>query len=201
MPRLALGVPRLACPAVPCNRAPGALLIMEATTAYIGLGSNVGEREQTIRNALEALGKREGIVVTAVSRLIETAPVGGPPQEKYLNGVAEMRTTLSPQHLMQTLLQTEDEFGRVRAERWGPRTLDLDLLLYGDAVVETPDLQIPHPRMHERLFVLAPLCDIAPEAIHPVLRMTAAELLAQLQHCRTSCAIHDSGIDTTGRSA
>jgi len=160
-------------------------MVAETTTAYIGLGSNLGEREQTIRSALKALAEREGIEVTAVSRLIETAPVGGPPQGDYLNGVAEITTTLGPQRLLQVLLEIEDEFGRARGERWGPRTLDLDLLLYGDAVVETQDLQVPHPRMHERLFVLEPLCDIAPAAIHPVLRATAAELIKRLDKpCR-----------------
>ena len=147
----------------------------KTVTAYIGLGSNLGDREKTLRGALDALREHEGIEVTAVSRFHETEPIG-PPQGRYLNAVAELRTTLGPRELLGALQEIEDRFGRERAVHWGPRTLDLDLLLYGDVIINEPDLQVPHPHMHERLFVLEPLCEIAPQAIHPILHQTAKEL-------------------------
>lgn len=152
-------------------------------TAYIALGSNLGDRRAHIEAAVSALRRREGIEVVRVSELVETEPVGPPGQGPYLNGAAELSTTRSPEELMRTLLRIEREVGRDRAtetERNMPRVIDLDLLLYADRVLDSEGLTLPHPRMHERGFVLAPLASIAPEARHPVLHKSVAELLASL---------------------
>src|SRR5262245_27329745 len=150
-------------------------------TAYIALGSNLGDRQAFVRQALEAL-VQAGVQVHRVSTFHETAPVGGPAgQGPYLNAAAEIETDLSPRSLLDLLLKIEHSLGRVRRERYGPRTLDLDVLLYGDQVIHEPGLEVPHPRMHERRFVLAPLAGIAPEVLHPVLRRSVRELLARLE--------------------
>ena len=151
---------------------------------YIGLGSNVGDREANLKSALETLGKQDGVEIAKVSHFYETDPVGGPPQGKYLNGAAELATTLKPEQLLDQLQQIEDHLGRKRAVRWGPRTIDLDVLLYGEEVIGTPRLTVPHPLMHERAFVLEPLCEIAPDVFHPVQRKTASELLGALAKTR-----------------
>ncbi len=151
-----------------------------AATAYIALGSNLGDRQETIHRALQELREHPQIVVGRVSALHETAPVGGPAgQGPYLNAAAELQTELSPRELLHVLLDVEHQLGRVREERFGPRTLDLDLLLYDDVVQEESDLVLPHPRMHNRLFVLQPLAEIAPETLHPVLRKTIQQLLTE----------------------
>ncbi|AEB11047.1 2-amino-4-hydroxy-6-hydroxymethyldihydropteridine diphosphokinase [Marinithermus hydrothermalis] len=146
-------------------------------TAYVALGSNLGDRAGYLLAALSALGRTENIRLARLSRVYETAPVGPSGQGPYLNLVAEIETRLEPQPLLQTLLGIERRLGRVRRERWGPRTIDLDLLLYADVVLDAEALTLPHPRLHERAFVLAPLCDLIPDAVHPRLGRTYRALL------------------------
>ena len=133
------------------------------TRAYVGLGANLGDRERTLREAVDALGAEEGIEIAAVSTLRETDPVGVGAQPRFLNGVAALETSLGARELLDRLLAVEQRFGRVRVPgEHGPRTLDLDLLLYGDETIDEPGLAVPHPRMHERRFVLEPLAEVAP---------------------------------------
>src|SRR5262245_11997037 len=146
----------------------------DAVTAYIALGSNLGDRRALLDEAIESLRLQPGVEVVTVSSYHETDPVGGPAgQGKYLNAAADLRTTLGAKQLLGVLQAIETQLGRVRAERFGPRTIDLDLLLYGAEVIRSDDLIVPHPRMHERLFVLESLVEIAPLAVHPVLQSTA----------------------------
>jgi len=171
-----------------------------SVTAYIALGSNLGDRRDYLDRTLQALQEHSAIEVTQVSTYYETAPVGGPPgQNPYLNAAAELRTELNPDHLLRVLLDIELQFGRVRAERFGPRTVDLDLLLYGDRVINEPHLTVPHPRMHERLFVLEPLAEIAPAVLHPTLRATVRDLLS-ISKLRAPGS-HESARELAGRKA
>ena len=134
------------------------------TSAYVGLGANLGERAAAIDAALELLRVLDGVEVVAVSSLRETDPVGYADQPRFLNAAAELATTLTARELLDQLLAIERRLGRVRGEgpRFGPRTIDLDLLLYGDSSIDEPGLQIPHPRLHERRFALEPLAELDP---------------------------------------
>lgn len=151
--------------------------------AYIGIGSNVGDKEGNCRKAMGLLTEAGRVIGT--SSLYLTEPVGYKEQEDFINAVAAVETGHSPADLLAICRSIEDEMGRIRTVPWGPRTIDLDILLYGDAVVELPNLVIPHPLMATRKFVLAPLVEIAPGAFHPVLNKTAEQLLAELRNSQT----------------
>ncbi len=150
---------------------------METSRAYIGVGANLGDREATIAEALARLGRSPGIEVVAVSTLRETEPWGPVPQPAFLNGAVALETTLSPRDLLDALLAVERSLGRVRGERWGPRVIDLDLLLHGQTVLAEPGLELPHPRLHERAFALEPLVELDPTLVVPG-SGTVGELLA-----------------------
>ena len=140
---------------------------MTARRAYVGIGSNLGDRLAHLRAAVHGLGAATGVSVVAVSAVYETAPVGGPPQRDYLNAVVALDTTLSPRGLLDLAQALERDAHRVRGERFGPRTLDVDVLLVGEERVDEHDLEVPHPRLYERGFVLAPLRDLDPDAAGP----------------------------------
>lgn len=143
------------------------LIIQNCVVAYLGLGANLGDREATLRTALSSLSDLPTIQVSQVSSLYETAAVGVTDQPDFLNAVAKISTSLSATALLGALLNLENLLGRVRTLRWGPRVIDLDLLLYGEAQIALPELIVPHPRLRERAFVLVPLSEIAPEMVLP----------------------------------
>ena len=136
-----------------------------AVRAYLALGSNLGDRAAQLQRAVDGIADAPGVRVVAVSHVYETAPVGGPEQDAYLNAVVAIDTERGPHELLDLAHELEDAAQRVRAERWGPRTLDVDILLVGDVRRDEPDLTIPHPRLWERGFVLAPLRDVAPDLV------------------------------------
>lgn len=149
-------------------------------SAYISFGSNMGDRNKNIERALEYLRELDGIVVRKVSSIYESEPVGGPPQEKFLNGVVEIETSLLPDELLDRLKGIESRLGRVKVEENGPRPIDLDIIFYQDIVIDGERIKIPHPRMQEREFVLRGLNEIAPDFLHPRLNKTVKQLYEEL---------------------
>lgn len=147
--------------------------------SYIALGSNMGDREKNLKEALKYIAELPETKISKSSAIYETEPVGEPKQRPFYNAVVKMETSLDPERLLQKLQEVEKSFGRVHKQKWGPRTLDLDILLYDQQIIATDKLTIPHPLMAERAFVLEPLAEIDPEAYHPVLEKTAAELLRE----------------------
>jgi 2-amino-4-hydroxy-6-hydroxymethyldihydropteridine diphosphokinase len=149
--------------------------------AYVALGSNLGDRAENLRQALRRLRATPGTTVGAVSSFLDNPAVGGPAgSPPFLNAAASLRTTLPPDLLLRRLLEIERDMGRQRRLKWEPRVIDLDLLLYGDQVVDAPELKVPHPLLHQRDFVLKPLAEIAPGAVHPLLGLPVAGLLRRL---------------------
>ena len=145
--------------------------------AYLGLGSNIGDRKQLLLTAIDLIGNIKGIKVTKQSSIYETAPIGYTDQPNFLNLCLEIETKLSPQQLLKHCLDIEQQLHRVREIRWGPRTLDIDILLYSDNIIETDNLSVPHPRMQERAFVLIPLNDIASDKQNPRLNQKIHDLV------------------------
>lgn len=149
--------------------------------AFVGLGSNLGEREALVRQALDELAALPETTLVRVSSLYDTEPVGEIEQPRFLNAVAMLDTELTARQLLWNLQRIEARLGRTRTQRWGPRTMDLDLLLYGDLVIEEEDLRLPHPELPNRAFVLVPLVELEPELTHPVSGLTVVQLLARLE--------------------
>ncbi len=148
---------------------------------YIGFGSNIGDRLAHIQNAIHALAETEGITLQKISSIYQTDPVGYETQARFLNGVAAIQTALPPLSLLRTLKDIEASVGRKHRTRWGPREIDLDILIYGDLCLHTEKLVIPHSEMHRRRFVLVPLAEIAPNVVHPVFQETVQTLLERLE--------------------
>ena len=148
--------------------------------AYIGFGSNIGDRLAYIQSAIHALSKTEGITLQRISSVYKTDPIGYETQAQFLNGAAAIQTHLPPLSLLHILKDIETTIGRQHRIRWGPREIDLDILIYGDMCLQTEKLVIPHPEMHRRRFVLAPLAEIAPDLVHPIFQETVQTLLERL---------------------
>jgi len=148
--------------------------------AFVGLGSNLGERESMIRLALDDLSRLPATRLVRASSLYDTEPVGDADQPNFLNAVAQVETELTPRQLLWNLLLIERRLGRVRTRRWGPRVIDLDLLLFGSEVIDEPDLKVPHPELTRRSFVLVPLVELDPLLVHPVTGETLVAHLSRL---------------------
>jgi 2-amino-4-hydroxy-6-hydroxymethyldihydropteridine diphosphokinase len=153
--------------------------VTQPVRAAIALGGNLGDSQRILQDAMQAIDQESDIRMVVRSPLYQTAPVG-PPQPDYINACILVETSLTARSLLHRLLGIENQFGRVRQERWGARSLDLDLLLFGEQIVDLPGLTVPHPRLHERAFVLVPLADIAPGWPHPIFCKTIAQLRDQL---------------------
>lgn len=149
---------------------------MGANRAYLALGSNIGDKDRYIREAIDMLNEHEAIKIVKVSPTYNTAPVGYTDQADFLNAAVAIDTTLSPRELLAVCLDIEQRLGRVRTIRWGPRTVDIDIIFYDDLIIDDGILTVPHPRMHERGFVLQPLYDIAPNAVHPIYKKTVEQM-------------------------
>lgn len=159
--------------------------ILSSHTAFVALGSNLGDREGNLRRALELLSQN-GVEIVKISKFIETEPYGVIDQPRFLNAVCQVKTALKPLELLRLLLAVEKEMGRVRLRHWGERNIDLDLLLYEDAIMDTEELRLPHPDMVNRDFVMLPLAEIAPELKHHVLDKTMAELAAEFMQYKAA---------------
>lgn len=157
------------------------------TLAYIALGANLDDRAASLFAAVARISQLQSVRLSRLSDLFETAAVGGPPDSPpFLNAALEIQTTLAPGALLKALLEIERDLGRTRRERWEPRIVDLDLLLYGEQILSGQELIIPHPLMHERRFVLEPLAQIAPNLVHPTLQMSISGLLQSLKEGATA---------------
>ena len=154
--------------------------------AYLGLGSNIGDREKSLNNAIAKLSEVPGIQVTKISSRYETKPYGKTDQPDFMNMAVEVDTNLTPLDLLETVLGIEHELGRVRTEVWGPRSIVIDVLLYEDLELKLTDLKVPHPEMHLRSFVLDPLNEIAPKREHPTLQMTVEKIKEQLDKSQSA---------------
>ena len=150
-------------------------------TAYLSIGSNMGDREKNLRDAVEALKENTSVRKVRVSEFIETEPYGYTAQDMFFNGAVQLQTTENPEGLLKLLQQIEQDGHRERTIHWGPRTIDLDLILYEDVIMNTEELTLPHREMHKRKFVLEPMVQIAPWAVHPVYKKTVCELLEGLR--------------------
>ena len=153
---------------------------MNEETAYLGLGTNLGDRRENLAQAVKGLNAGPGLTMLRTSGIYETAPWGLTDQADFLNMVAEISTALSPRQLLVWVKELEQEMGREDSPRFGPRLIDVDILLYGDSVVDNPDLHIPHASLHLRAFALVPLAELIPDRVHPVLGSTIAHLAGQV---------------------